>query len=60
MGGSVELLDHEASLEELRGLEQENLPGGGIRSGHGRHSRRHHEHAVGDRQGASARQNLRP
>lgn len=45
MDGSVELLDHEASLKELRGLELENLPGGGIRIGHGRHSRGHDDYA---------------
>ncbi len=35
--GSIELLDHEPSLRELRALELENLPGGGIRIGHPRH-----------------------
>lgn len=35
--GTIELLDHEASLRELRALELENLPGGGLRIGHPRH-----------------------
>jgi hypothetical protein len=35
--GMIELLEHEASLRELRALELENLPGGGIRIGHPRH-----------------------
>jgi hypothetical protein len=35
--GTIELLDHEPSLRELRALELENLPGGGIRIGHPRH-----------------------
>jgi hypothetical protein len=43
--GTIELLDHPASLKELRGLELENLPGGGIRIGHGRHTRGHDDYA---------------
>jgi hypothetical protein len=35
--GTIELLDHRDSLRELRGLELENLPGGGTRIGHPRH-----------------------
>jgi hypothetical protein len=37
--GSIELLDHEASLKELRGLELELLPGGSIRVGHAGHGK---------------------
>ena len=37
MDGTIELLDHKAALHELRALELENLPGGGIRIGHPRH-----------------------
>ncbi len=37
MDGTIELLDHKAALRELRALELENLPGGGIRIGHPRH-----------------------
>jgi len=43
--GSIELLDHPDSLKELRGLELENLPGGGIRIGHARHVRSHDDYA---------------
>lgn len=35
--GTIELLEHEPSLRELRALELENLPGGGIHIGHPRH-----------------------
>lgn len=42
--GTIELLDHPASLKELRGLELENLPGGGVRIGHGRHTRGHDDY----------------
>ncbi len=45
LDGTIELLDHEDSLKELRGLELENLPGGGIRIGHARHSRGHDDYA---------------
>jgi len=45
MDGTIELLDHEDSLKELRGLELENLPGGGIRIGHGRSGRGHDDYA---------------
>jgi len=45
MDGSIELLDHPDSLKELRGLELENLPGGGIRIGHARHVRSHDDYA---------------
>ena len=45
MDGSIELLDHRESLKELRGLELERLPGGGIRIGHARHVRSHDDFA---------------
>ena len=45
MDGTIELLDHRESLKELRGLELEQLPGGGIRIGHARHSRGHDDYA---------------
>jgi hypothetical protein len=45
MDGTIELLDHRDSLRELRGLELENLPGGGIRIGHARHVRSHDDYA---------------
>ena len=45
MDQTLELLDHPASLKELRHLELENLPGGGIRIGHGRHVNRHDDFA---------------
>ena len=45
MDGTIELLDHDRSLKELRGLELEQLPGGSIRVGHGRHSRGHDDYA---------------
>lgn len=43
--GTIELLDHEPSLKELRGLELEHLPGGNIRIGHGRRSGGHDDYA---------------
>jgi hypothetical protein len=45
MDETIELLDHQESLKELRGLELENLPGGGIRIGHARHGRSHDDYA---------------
>jgi hypothetical protein len=41
----LELLDHEDSLKELRGLELEYLPGGSIRVGHAGGSRAHDDYA---------------
>ena len=43
--GQIELLDNEALLKELRGLEVELLPGGSIRIGHGRSGRTHDDYA---------------
>jgi hypothetical protein len=37
--GRIELLDHEVSLRELRGLELELLPGGALRIGHPGHGK---------------------
>jgi hypothetical protein len=37
--GTVELLDHEPSLRELRALQLERLPGGTMRIGHSAHGR---------------------
>lgn len=37
--GKIELLDHEVSLRELRGLELELLPGGALRIGHPGHGK---------------------
>ena len=45
MDGAIELLDHQESLKELRGLELENLPGGSIRIGHAKHGRAHDDYA---------------
>ncbi len=45
MDGTIELLDHEPSLKELRGLELEHLSGGNIRIGHGRRSGGHDDYA---------------
>ena len=45
LDGTVELLDHPMSIRELRGLEIENLPGGGMRVGHARHTRAHDDYA---------------
>nr|BDD44417.1 hypothetical protein 2 [Pseudomonadaceae bacterium]BDD44423.1 hypothetical protein 7 [Pseudomonadaceae bacterium] len=42
---NIELLDHEDSLKELRGLELENLPGGTVRIGHAGHGRARDDYA---------------
>ncbi len=41
----IELLDHEPSLRELRGLELELLPGGAMRIGHPGHGRARDDYA---------------
>ena len=43
--GMIELLDHERSLKELRGLELELLPGGAVRIGHPRHGKARDDYA---------------
>ena len=43
--GKIELLDHPASLRELRGLELERLPGGAIRIGHAGHGKASDDYA---------------
>jgi len=43
--GTIELLDHQESLRELRGLELEHLPGGSIRISHARYVRSHDDFA---------------
>lgn len=43
--GRIELLDHEPSLKELRGLELELLPGGSVRIGHPRHGKARDDYA---------------
>jgi hypothetical protein len=45
MDRAIELLDHPTSVRELRGLEVENLPGGGMRVRHARHARAHDDYA---------------
>jgi hypothetical protein len=43
--GAIELLDHEPSLRELRGLELELLPGGAVRIGHPGHGKARDDYA---------------
>jgi Terminase large subunit, T4likevirus-type, N-terminal len=42
---TIELLDHEKSLRELRGLQLQLLPGGSTRIGHASHGRAHDDFA---------------
>jgi len=43
--GDIELLDHDLSLRELRGLEVELLPGGSMRVGHAGYSKARDDYA---------------
>ena len=43
--GTIELLDHETSLRELRGLQLERLAGGALRIGHAGHGKARDDYA---------------